>query len=167
MGSSYSVEVPQLTSALISPSYTWPISPTPSLTLATAKKLAAAEQRRKRPSRFSCPLCPQRFTTQRNLESTSCFVLEMCAMTPCDFRPPQFPFWDKSPSLRSLQWGFFDQIFPCSTPEKARVMHSIIRNVLFFPHPPLLPREFWSPKFKVPLYIFSFSLCKKLFISQW
>ncbi|KIJ98021.1 hypothetical protein K443DRAFT_43937, partial [Laccaria amethystina LaAM-08-1] len=29
----------------------------------------AAAQRRTRPSRFSCPLCPQKFTTQRNLEN--------------------------------------------------------------------------------------------------
>ena len=95
------MEVPQLTSALTSPSFQSRMSPTPiltlatpqfensllspsfqlpvsvDLTLATPKKLAAAEQRRIRPARFSCPLCPQRFTTQRNLESTSSFVLEV------------------------------------------------------------------------------------------
>ena len=71
MGSSHSAEVPQSTSCV-----------TPSLTLATPEKLTASAQRRIRRSRLSYPLCSQKFTTQRNLESTSCFVLEVLAMTP-------------------------------------------------------------------------------------
>ena len=71
MGNSHSAEVPQSTICDIS-----------SLTLATPEKLTATAQRRIRTSRFSYPLCSQKFTTQRNLESTSCFVLEVLAMTP-------------------------------------------------------------------------------------
>ncbi|KIJ96278.1 hypothetical protein K443DRAFT_107527 [Laccaria amethystina LaAM-08-1] len=67
--SAHSAEVPQLTSALVSPSFTLTMSPTPSLTLAIPKKLAAAEQRNIRPPRFGCPLCPQQFTTKRNLDN--------------------------------------------------------------------------------------------------